>query len=139
MLDVIYDSQFTEHLTGEDHPERPARLRALIDGLTEGGCPPDTYQLPTIVDPRALARVHYPAYIALVERVCEATPDYFVAELPTGDAIVGHDSFRIALLAAGAAVDATSAPAPDRPIFALVRPPGHHAEPARGMGFCCLQ
>lgn len=63
-------------------------------------------------------------------------PELAVAELPTGDTIAGHDSFQIALLAAGAAVDAASIATSGAPALAVVRPPGHHAEPARGMGFC---
>jgi len=125
-------------MTGEGHPERPARLGAIIEGLAAGGCPADTFKLPTIVAASAVARVHDPAYVALIERFCERMPEHDVAELPTGDTTAGHDSFRIALLAAGAAVDAAVRARPDKPTLALVRPPGHHAEPARGMGFCLL-
>jgi acetoin utilization deacetylase AcuC-like enzyme len=125
-------------MTGEGHPERPARLGAIIEGLTAGGCAPDSFTLPTIVAPSAVARVHDPAYVGLLEKFCARMPEYAVAELPTGDTTAGHDSYHIALLAAGAAVDAVVRARPDRPMLALVRPPGHHAEPARGMGFCLL-
>jgi acetoin utilization deacetylase AcuC-like enzyme len=76
--------------------------------------------------------------MSLIERFCEAVPDAAVAELPTGDTTAGHESYRIALLAAGAAVEAVRRADVDRPTLAVVRPPGHHAEPARGMGFCLL-
>ena len=125
-------------MTGEGHPERPARLAAMIEGLAAGGCASDSFALPTIAAPSLVARVHDPAYVGLIERFCEGVPEHAVAELPTGDTTAGHDSYRIALLAAGAAVDAVVRARPDRPTLALVRPPGHHAEPARGMGFCLL-
>ena len=125
-------------MTGEGHPERPARLAALIEGLTAGGRGAETFRLPTIASPSAVARVHDPAYVGLVERFCARVPEYEVAELPTGDTTASHESYRIALLAAGAAVDSVVLAKPDRPVLALVRPPGHHAEPARGMGFCLL-
>ena len=80
--------------------------------------------------------VHAERYVELVERFCEAVPELTVAELPTGDTTAGRDSYQIALLAAGAAVDAATIAKPGAPSLAVVRPPGHHAEPARGMGFC---
>lgn len=63
-------------------------------------------------------------------------PPGYVGELPTGDTVVSHESFSIALAAAGGAVEAAAAAKPGEPTLALVRPPGHHAEPSRGMGFC---
>jgi acetoin utilization deacetylase AcuC-like enzyme len=125
-------------MTGEGHPERPARLRAIIEGLEAGGCPAASFTVPRLAALSAITRVHDPAYVGLIERFCGTIPVDAVAELPTGDTTAGHDSYDIALLAAGAAVDAAVSARPDSPMLALVRPPGHHAEPARGMGFCML-
>lgn len=82
-----------------------------------------------------LMRVHTKHYLETVERECERaeTPRY----LSTGDTIVGPGTLAAARRAAGAAVVAMEAAVErKRAVFALVRPPGHHAEPDRGMGFC---
>ena len=80
--------------------------------------------------------MHPRTYVETVERVCESLGDETVVDLPTGDTVVSHDSFAVALEAAGGAVAATAAARIDQPALAVIRPPGHHAEPARGMGFC---
>ncbi|HXM17916.1 MAG TPA: hypothetical protein VN934_03800 [Candidatus Tumulicola sp.] len=138
MLQVFYHHRFTEHLTGRGHPERPARLAAFIEGLAQGGSAPDSFIAPTPLDRGALASVHDEPYLSLIERYCESLQPGEVGELPTGDTMVGHDSFEIALLAAGAAVSASERARVDAPALGVTRPPGHHAEPARGMGFCLL-
>jgi acetoin utilization deacetylase AcuC-like enzyme len=79
--------------------------------------------------------VHTRAYLELVERETAAlkSPRY----LSTGDTVVGDGSLRAARRAAGGALAAVQASvAKNEAVFALVRPPGHHAEPDRGMGFC---
>lgn len=80
--------------------------------------------------------MHPARYVETVERTCEALPQGELGELPTGDTIVSHDSFAIALHAAGGALGAVADARPDEPTLAVIRPPGHHAEPSRGMGFC---
>jgi acetoin utilization deacetylase AcuC-like enzyme len=82
-----------------------------------------------------LLRVHTPPYLELVERETSAaqTPRY----LSTGDAVVDARSLAAARRAAGGAVAAMEAAVEENAsVFALIRPPGHHAEPDRGMGFC---
>lgn len=138
MLQVFYHQRFTEHLTGRRHPERPERLAAFVEGLTHGGSAPDSFIAPAPLDRGALASVHDEPYLSLIERYCASLQPGEVGELPTGDTMVGHDSFQIALLAAGAAVSASERARVESAALAVTRPPGHHAEPARGMGFCLL-
>lgn len=82
-----------------------------------------------------LRRVHSGAYLDLVERETRGARAPHV--LSTGDVVVGESSLATALRAAGGAVAAVeTCAASAQPVFALIRPPGHHAEPDRGMGFC---
>lgn len=81
--------------------------------------------------------MHDKSYVECVARFCESLgSDRVVGELPTGDTMVCADSYEMALLAAGGAIEAVARGRPADPALAVVRPPGHHAEPARGMGFC---
>jgi acetoin utilization deacetylase AcuC-like enzyme len=82
-----------------------------------------------------LLRVHTPGYLDLVHR---ETDRLAVARyLSTGDVVVGPGTREAAYRAAGAAIVAVDAAVRgDTGVFALVRPPGHHAEPDAGMGFC---
>jgi acetoin utilization deacetylase AcuC-like enzyme len=84
-----------------------------------------------------LLRVHTREYLELVNRVTLSLSKGGVTYLPTGDAVVDRHSLAAARRAAGGAIAAMEAAVQSsEPVFALVRPPGHHAEPSRGMGFC---
>jgi acetoin utilization deacetylase AcuC-like enzyme len=136
ILRVFFDPVFEQHDTGPHHPERAQRLEAVAAGLAAGGVRRDDFVRPNAAALRDLSAAHSSRYIEIVEAACEATPPGEIAELPTGDTAISHDSYDIALRAAGAAIDAAAAATIADPALALVRPPGHHAEPARGMGFC---
>lgn len=137
MLTVVFDKRYAHHGTGPGHPERAARLGAIVEGLEAGGISQTSFIGPSPASLSQIAAVHDPAYVALVEKYCESIrSDGVYAELPTGDTIVTRESFDIAMLAAGGALGALDLAAAGQPSIAIVRPPGHHAEPARGMGFC---
>jgi len=122
------------HDPGRHHPESPARLQAVLDGLAG----PEFAALERRLAPKAaradLARAHSPDF---VDGILAAIPARGHAALDA-DTIVSPGSGNAALRAAGAvcaAVDAVIAGEAENG-FCAVRPPGHHAERERAMGFC---
>jgi acetoin utilization deacetylase AcuC-like enzyme len=130
----LYDHPaFREHDAGPDHPERPARLDAVRRGIREAGLEPRLQ----LLAPRAATRdelrtVHTTGHIDRLAATDGRTTRF------DPDTQAGPHSYAAALLAAGSVVDAVDrvlAGEIDRG-FCAVRPPGHHAEADRAMGFC---
>ncbi len=124
------------HEMGE-HPERPERLRAIDDRMIACGLDMVTrhYDAPE-ADLDLLKQVHDPAYI---QSLFDRSPDSGYVALDEDTSMNPH-SLRAALRAAGAAqlaVDLVMT-GKENQAFCAVRPPGHHAERARAMGFCLL-
>ena len=132
---LVLDPVFEAHDTGEGHPERPARLRAVREGLDTAGLLPRCRLFPPVPATDAeITAVHDPAYL----RHVESTVARGARLLDSGDTAVSARSAEIARLAAGSLLSLTRAVAA-REVergFAAVRPPGHHAERSLAMGFC---
>jgi acetoin utilization deacetylase AcuC-like enzyme len=132
---LVYDSAYLEHRTARGHPERPERLTAIIERLKQAGLHDGLVAIRPRPAPEQWVRtVHRPEYIKRARESCAAGRPF----LDCADVPVCGKSYRVALLAAGgglAAVDAVVA-GRVRSAFCAVRPPGHHAEPGKAMGFC---
>jgi acetoin utilization deacetylase AcuC-like enzyme len=129
---ILFSSpRFAEHVPPPGHPESPERAQvfdAVVDAWRRRGG--------GVVEPRParrdeLARVHTAPYLDTIAATAGR------ATMIDADTFTSTATQDIALLAAGAAIDAARlAVQQSAPALALVRPPGHHAEPDRAMGFC---
>lgn len=123
-----------EHRPGSGHPERPERLAAVTAALADASDLHLDQRQASEASAEDLARVH-PS--TLVEALFAASPRGGVVQLDA-DTVLSSGSVRAARLAAGAVLDAVRGVAAGdfERAFCAVRPPGHHAEPDRPMGFC---
>lgn len=132
-LAIIYHPDFFIH-DNAHHPENKRRLEAIITALKKEKLLERLDQLATEpADPAEVAQVHTKEYIKSVRELCERGARYL-----DPDTYLVRQSYDVALLSVGAALLAMRRVLAGkyRACFSLGRPPGHHAEPNRGMGFC---
>jgi len=124
-----------QHLQGIRHPEQPARISAIRHRLQNAGIWQQlVHREPDPIEDQWILLNHSMDYLAEVKRAAQNPP----AVLDGGDTIMTEKSLEAARRAAGAAVMGIDAILQGKfyTVFALVRPPGHHAEYDHAMGFC---
>jgi len=133
---IIYSHEYLKHNGGGECPERPERLIAIINGIKENSLLENSNI--TLIEPKYasiedLQLAHSREHIDRVRAICEAGGGFIGEETH-----VSEGSFKVAMLAAGGAIEAAHVVASGEydNSFALIRPPGHHAGPNYSLGFC---
>jgi len=130
---VVVDKEYLKHEPGESHPERPERVKVLLDLADELDRGKFQLLAPKPANRVDIEATHGQKYVRLIEAT--AAHDAYALD---GDTITCRDSFAVSVLAVGGFLNLIDAIAAKEIAngFALVRPPGHHALRHRAMGFC---
>jgi acetoin utilization deacetylase AcuC-like enzyme len=124
---AIYGDIFSHH-DMDSHDESSIRLQAAL-----GGVPEAVPVIAPLCAPESdLARVHTPSYIRMIREFSSHGGQHFLDQ----STYVDEETYTVASFAAGAAAEAANRSIDGESCFAIIRPPGHHAEPDRAMGFC---
>ena len=131
---IVLDTGFTRHLTPTGHPERSERIGALVEAFKKWDRLDELIRIPTSTAREEWIRaVHSPEHLARIKTTSGKDFSQLDADTSTS-----ADSYEVALLAAGSAVGLVDELTREKidSGFAVIRPPGHHAESNRVMGFC---
>lgn len=131
---IIYSKKYLEHDLGPGHPEKPARLRSIIDALKKDE---DLFSKVEMIEPTSatvqdIELAHDRKYVEEIKHLSES------GEMVDLDTPIRSNTYDLALLSAGGTIDLSQRTASGKfdNGFALVRPPGHHATRNEGGGFC---
>ena len=131
-LSIFYHSDFLNHDTGVGHPERPDRLITCVSALKSCNFANQLiWKTPRPATEEELRWIHTSEHIERIKKICLSGGGYLDVDTP-----VSPKSFEIALKSAGSWLNGVYEVMNENSAFILSRPPGHHAERNRAMGFC---
>ena len=131
-LNIFYHPDFLNHDTNIGHPECPERLKSCVSSLENCRFKDKlSWKIPRVATENELQLIHSVGHIQNIRKICTSGGGTI-----DRDTVVSKNSFEIALLSAGAWLDAVNQLLNGKSSFVLSRPPGHHAERNKAMGFC---